>query len=984
MLCRITLLWAATALMVAGGAIGQTTSGTIRGRVLDPQGAPVRSVTVTVTGQGNGVTRTVKTDADGLFVVSNLPPGTLDLAAVAAGFNDALRKDIVLDVGRTVSLDLNLSIGTVRETVNVESPIGVDTSRSVVDAVIPTSLIDALPLNGRNFLELALLVPGNTPAPNFDPTKTNSVTISSAGQLGRGGNIMIDGADNNDDVVGGTLQNVTQEAVQEFQIATNRFSAESGRSAASVINIVTKSGSDQFRGSASTFLRDNSWQALPATYDRSSGEDVPFDRQQLAGSAGGPLMARRLFWFGAMEYRNQDGAVLVGTRDTVSRTIRQSFAPAPLDDLLGSGRVDWRPNAVDGVTIRYAGERADDTGPSTLDRAIGSASQRQASENRYQSAVGSWTRIWTANVVNVATASFSRFTNVINPVASGPQLTFPSIQDGTSFRVPQGTTQKRFQLADSLTFVRGRHTMRTGGEWQHVYGRFDLGVFQEGRLEFVEDFASFDHNGDGRVDDGDLLFSVTLRSGKPDQALVIDDATNNHVALFVQDDWRIRPDLTFNLGLRYELDTDVKNISRVDEINPLVQPFLQGERKKDLNNFGPRIGFNWAPGSGRTSVHGGYGIYYDRVTLEIESLERGLDGRALPIEVRAGNVFFLDPATGQFPPFAPSTANPFTGFILPGAGAGGINIIDNRLQNPAVQQFNLGVQRELPKGIVLRVDGVHNLGTHFIIGRAIGEVFNPVVGGPDRVINLESSVRTHYDALLVSADRRGSRYGFRTSYALARAQNYANDDQIPFGSGPIDPNDLRREFGPTPNDQRHRFTFAGWFQAPAGFVVAPLLTLASAVPMDILMPDAQSRVPAFDRNAGGRVYKTAADLNRALTSINAGGGIAGQLLPLVRDDASLGDGFSSLDLRVSRPFAWRTMRVEPILEVFNVFNTTNILGVGVRNYSGFSNVLVRDSTNPADPGYLRSSRFGRPVTTAGGVFGSGGPRALQLAARVTF
>ena len=269
---------------------------------------------------------------------------------------------------------------------------------------------------------------------------------------------------------------------------------------------------------------------------------------------------------------------------------------------------------------------------------------------------------------------------------------------------------------------------------------------------------SFDHNGDGRVDDGDLLFAVTLRSGKPDQALVIDDANNNHVALFVQDDWRIRPDLTLNLGLRYELDTDVKNISRVDEINPLVQPFLQGERKKDLNNFGPRVGFNWAPGSGRTSVHGGYGIYYDRVTLEIESLERGLDGRALPIEVRAGNVFFLDPATGQFPPFAPSTANPFTGFILPGAGASGINIIDNRLQNPMVQQFNLGVQRELPHGIVLRVDGVHNLGTHFIIGRTIGEVFNPVVGGPDRVVNLESSVRTHYDALLVSADRRGSRY----------------------------------------------------------------------------------------------------------------------------------------------------------------------------------------------------------------------------------
>ena len=164
--------------------------------------------------------------------------------------------------------------------------------------------------------------------------------------------------------------------------------------------------------------------------------------------------------------------------------------------------------------------------------------------------------------------------------------------------------------------------------------------------------------------------------------------------------------------------------------------------ERDLNNLGPRIGFNWSLAAARTSVHGGYGIYYDRITLQIQSLERGLDGRALPIEVRAGNVFFLDPATGQFPPFAPSTANPFTGFILPGAGASGINIIDNTMQNPSVQQFNIGVQHELPGRVVLRVDGVHNLGTHFIIGRTVGEVFNPVVGGPDRVVNLESSVNT--------------------------------------------------------------------------------------------------------------------------------------------------------------------------------------------------------------------------------------------------
>ncbi len=964
----------------------QATS-SLRGQVRDPQGAAVPDANVTVTVEATGLQRRASTGRDGYYVIANLPPGTVRLRVAAKGFADVEHEAIVVEVGQTVTRDVELTIGGVAETISVDDAAQqaqVDRSGSVVDDVIPARMIDALPLNGRNFLELSLLVPGNAPAPNFDPTKSNTVVISSAGQLGRGGNITIDGADNNDDVVGGPLQNVTEDSVQEFQIATNRFSAELGRSASSVINVVTKSGTSELSGSASLFARDGAWQGLPVTYDRSSGEEPPFDRQQVSVAAGGPVVAGEAFWFGAIEYRNQDGGVLVGSRDLATRTIRRSFAPATLDDLLGSARVDWRPNDTDGLMFRYAGERADDLSASALDRAIGSASQRQDSENRYHSLTGSWTRIWSPALVSVTTASVSSFDNRIDPVVFEPQLTFPSLQDGASFRVPQGTIQRRLQLAEAVTLVKGAHTLRMGGEWQRVDGRFDLDVFLAGRIEFVHDFATFDHNGDGRVDDGDLLFEVTLRSGNPDRGIVIDDADNNHLAFYVQDDWRIRDDLTLNAGLRYELDTDVKNISRYNEINPLVQPFLQGERSRDLDNLGPRIGFNWAPDRAKYSVHGGYGIYYDRVTLQIQSLERGLDGRTLPIEVRAGNVFFLDENTGRFPPFAPSTADPFTGFILTGAGASGIHIIDNRLQNPMVQQFNLGFQYALPHEITLRVDGLHNLGTHFIIGRTIGEVFNPVVGGPDRVVNLESSVNTHYDALLVSAERRGRRHGFRTSYTWSKALNYANDDQIPFANGPIDPDNLRLEYGPTPNDQRHRFTFAAWGDAPAGVRLSAIWTMASAVPMDILMPDGQSRVPVFQRNAGGRLFETAAELNRALTEINNAGGISGQLLPLVSEDARFGDAFSSVDVRVSRPFTVGGVRVEPIAEVFNLFNVTNILGVSVRNYSGFSNVLVRDSEDQADPGYLRSSAFGRAVNTAGGVFGSGGPRALQLAARVTF
>jgi len=272
-----------------------------------------------------------------------------------------------------------------------------------------------------------------------------------------------------------------------------------------------------------------------------------------------------------------------------------------------------------------------------------------------------------------------------------------------------------------------------------------------------------------------------------------------------------------------------------------------------------------------------------------------------------------------------------------------------------------------------------------VIGRTVGEVFNPVVGGPDRVVNIESSAKTNYDGLLLSADRRFGTSFVNVAYTLSKAFNYANDDQIPFQNGPLDPNDLPREKGPTPNDRRHRLTAMAQAALPYGLSLAGILTVSSGVPMDILMPDGQSRVPTLQRNAGGRQFKDAGELNAYITQLNASGGIKGTRLPLVSDDAKFNDSFSSLDLRISRPFTLGDrIRIEPMAEIFNLFNTTNILGTSNLNYSGYSNVLVRDSENTASPDYLRSSSFGRPVTTAGGVFGSGGPRALQLSARVTF
>jgi outer membrane receptor protein involved in Fe transport len=958
----------------------QQSSATLTGVVSDQNGAVISGANVTATNKATNLSRTTLTNEEGVYTIPALPVGEYEIDINSTGFKDLKVTSVILNIGQTLTVSTQLEVAGVTETTELIGTLPlVDVQTSKVDAVITATEIENLPLNGRNFLELALLSPGNAPAPNFDPTKTNTVVISSVGQLGRGGNVMIDGTDNNDDVVGGSLINISQDAVQEFQIATNRFSAEYGRSASSVINVVTKSGTNELRGSVSVFERGRRLQALPATFDRSN--DVPpFDRQQYSFTLGAPIIKDKLFTFGAFEYRNQDGATLVGIRDVPNRRITRGFALAPLDDALFNSRVDYNANDKNTFNFRYSFEDVNATDSSKLDRALGSASYLQNLKNRFHSFQTTWSNVISPNAVNNFSFSINNFNNATNPAREGTQYTFPSILDGSSFRVPQGTTQRRLQFADTLSMVVGNHSLKFGGEYQRIDSSLFLGVFRQGRIEFVQDFANFDHNGDGQINDGDLLFAVTLRSQFPDRDVNIGDVDNNYFAFFAQDDWRVNRNLTLNLGLRYEADTNVKNVSGYANINPLAASFHRGERKTDYNNFAPRVGFNYATDTGKFSIHGGYGIYYDRVTLEIITLERGLDGRALAVAVRAGNALtsqngqpiFLD-QNGRFVPGAPTFANPFSGFVLPGAGASGINIIDNDLQNPMIQQSNVGVQWEIARNFVARADYLHNFGTHFIIGRTIGAVNNPVVGGPDRVVNLESSVKFKYDGLLLSVEKRfANRFGFRAAYTLSKAFNYANDDQIPFSNGPINPNNLQLEYGPTPNDQRHRFAAAGTIEMPFGFRLSPILTVASGVPMDILLPNGSSRIPQLQRNAGGRIFRNASELNAFIQQINNSGGVNGAPLPLAPSNAKFNDNFSSLDLRLSKIFIFKErFRFEPIIEVFNLFNTTNILGVSNTNYSGFGNVLGTPS-------------FGQPLTTAGGVFGSGGPRAFQIAGALLF
>ena len=485
--CRI-VIGVAIALSQVSFAHGQAATATIRGLVRDSQGRPVPSATVTVVSRGTALSRVVPTAEDGSFVVANLPPLVVDLTVTASGFGDATHGNIVLEVGQAVTIDISLAVAGVRERVDVEaSTTGVDTTRSVVDAVIPSSAIEALPLNGRNFLELAFLVPGNAPAPNFDPTKSNSVVVSSAGQIGRGGNIMIDGADNNDDVVGGPLQNVTQEAVQEFQIATNRFTAEFGRSASSMINVVTKSGTEQLRGSAALFLRDSSWQGLPATFDRSSGDELPFDRQQIRG------LGRRADRRG----RGRSGSA---RRSTATRTAPCSWASRDVADAddhaplrAGAARrlpvhgprrlASDRPRRLRAPLRRRAAPT--DTSASTprpRDRlglaaaaAARTATTRSSARGRASSS---------ATLLNaLSVSSFSTFDNAIAPVDARAAAHVPE-HPGRHRRSACRRARRRSACSSptALSLVAGlAHGASSAASVQRVDALFDLGVFRDGR-----------------------------------------------------------------------------------------------------------------------------------------------------------------------------------------------------------------------------------------------------------------------------------------------------------------------------------------------------------------------------------------------------------------------------------------------------------------------------------------------------------------------
>src|SRR5258707_2344475 len=570
-------------LVLSLNATAQLPTSTLNGTVTDPQGGIVPGAKVVVTNTATGVIREASSTSDGCFAVTDLIPGDYFVRVSASGFATSEYKGVRLDVGRAITLTVSLRIAAGGEVVQVSATeISLNTTQSMVQGRVEAQEIQTLPLNGRNFLDLAFLIPGNRPAPRFDPTKTNSLEVSSAGAYGRGGNIIIDGADNNDEVVGGTLMNFPEDGIAEFQIAT-KFTAEVGRSSSSIINVATKSGTNNVHGSEYIFFRHKDLQGLPATFDRRL-PTPRFSREQFGGSLGGSMVPDKLCGFIAMEYLNQDHAVPVGVRDFTTNTVTGGSALAFVHDFRLTSKGDWILDDKDRISLRYSFERSLDVDNGFLTQPLGAAANRQQSLNRYNSFLASWSRTLSSTQVNTLIYQKNYFINKIpafspndpatNPagLAAGNEIRFPSVQDGANYRIPQRTRLARDQLRDTFYWSLGRHNMSFGGEYQY-YGSdilFDLfgsgSVFTTGDFPTQNLFTGTPCSAATPCNDTDIPIAIALKSGAAVRPPTAPYEHNHYLGLFMQDDWHIKPSLTLNLGLRW--DGDFNSLGETEQNKP--------------------------------------------------------------------------------------------------------------------------------------------------------------------------------------------------------------------------------------------------------------------------------------------------------------------------------------------------------------------------------------------------------------------------------
>ncbi len=1068
----LMLVMATSAMPALGQA--QAGSGQIVGNITDAQGAALAGAKITAVNTGTGLTQTATTSDDGNFQIILLPPGMYKVTVEAAGFNK-ITADVEVTVGRTADLKLELKTGGVDEAITVTAgAVQVQTTRSEADSVINERAIENLPINGRRFQDFVTL----TPSAQVDPQRGQ---ISLSGQRGiYGANVNIDGVDYNQPFFGGirggersnSAFTVPQESIKEFQVVAAGYSAEFGRSTGGIVNAVTKSGTNDFHGSAFYLIRPEELarsndffdalqiqvqplQATPTSPPPFKREVVPAPTQsQFGGSFGGPLKKDKLFFFGSYEhqrFRNNRIVVfdnIAGFTPTPQTQeafdfFRSLEGPFKLtndaDGILG--RIDYEISSNHRTNVRYSYSRNEaingvSTGNDLFPNTTRALSNNGIEKNNTNTVVGQLSSFFSSNFVNETRAQYSRERR---PRLSNSELPETSSNIGTfGARNFLPTTQFdwRFQVADSLTYTRGNHTFKFGGEYNHVFVNQLFGFGQFGEIAIAGgttaanlDLLSFSPTVTGA---GTTVnrFDTTAVTYRRQIGNLLAEFDTDELAFFGQDAWRIRPNLTINYGLRWEgqynPEPEANNSAVIDKIKGFRFPsghVVDPTKINDsTNQFGPRFGFAWDPANdGKTVIRGYSGIYYSRTPLLI--LADPVNNFRNP----PGNVRIQLPfSTASLPTTDPrrTCTTIFCQFNLIGvnlnsaslgalpilsldqiqniARALGLNpdpflnasvtLVAPDFKNPKATQAGLGVERELMRGFTVGADFSYIKTVYLQRNRDVNLPAPGLLAG-DVALRPFFGLRgaTGRPAIARPIPTLGQiQIRESTGKSLYRALTLRAKFQrsrLQFNafytrSKNLSDDDNERDAGgvvfENAFDLGPEYNFAR-LDRKHQFVASPLVTLPFLI-------EVSSAIRLFsglpiDVSAGGDFNEDIAGPDRPYRAPG---------IPFERN-AFRNRPQYNVDLRVQKRFnlGAETRRLLISMEIFNVFNLENIQfsGAAVTNYCATTTQRDCGFLAPSNPNFLslrdlnpNSTRFGSLLTGNN----PGSPFQMQLGARFTF
>lgn len=686
---RICLLVFVTAFLslLSSITVAQTTvqSGSIVGTVSDQSGAAVANAKVVVTNTNTGQNTNLNTNAAGVYTTGALVPGVYNVKVSAKGFNTASETLTVL-VGNTSNGDVRLQVGQESTTIEVQaSQLQVNTEQATVQGVLNANQIESLPVNGRNFLDLAQLEPGVQiqDGENFDPTKVGYSSISFGGRFGRTARINVDGVDISDETVGTTTQDIPASGIQEFSLAQSGLDLSNDLTSSGAVNVTTKSGTNFFHGEAFGLFRDSSVGSakLVQPLNVATGQFIsaPYQRNQEGGSFGGPFVKDKLFFFidGERTLQHLQAPVAVSAPfDSFSGTF-----PAPFKENELMARLDYTLNQNTRLFGRF--NYFDNSVYATF---FPSSFQRyQNKDYTRQTVVGmDFNRGSFSHTIRF---SYLKFQNQIVDATQGTDLPFANypvsinigtFTVGTNLLAPQSTPQSNHELKYDGSRVFGKHIIRFGASWNHIQGGGFASFFKLNPQVFVVGTPSSGDptqaslaNAVVTVGNGQGFSTTQPALGFPAGGL----GPDNRIGLYVGDTWKIRHNLTLTPGLRWDRDTgridsDLPSPDCTGVVGPCVPlntafPGFGTPVRQPNTNFGPQLGLAWDPeGNGKTVIRAGIGLYYENVIFNNVLFDRPLRlkngaflqspnacsfGKALPVPTTTAGTITVDSVEGVDP-----------------------------------------------------------------------------------------------------------------------------------------------------------------------------------------------------------------------------------------------------------------------------------------------------------------------------------------------